>query len=1018
LLEYLKIYLNALNMNKKITHFLTVLLLLMITHLAVGQTTVSGVITDKQFGEPLIGANIKVKNELIGTVTDIDGNFSLTVDLPTPFTLVISYIGYTPIEKEVTTTELGIAIVLEEEGVLVNEVVVSASRVEERILESPVTIEKMDPIAIKQAATADYYDAIANLKGVQSTSGSLSLTSINTRGFGSISNTRFVQLMDGMDNAAPLLNFPTGNVVGISELDIHSVELIPGAASALYGANAFNGILLMTSKNPFDYQGLSAQVKVGMTNGNNMESPKPQNTVAARYAKSFAKNKLAFKANISYMRATDWIATNYTEGRQIGAITDPPVLGSEGFDGLNTYGDETQVGPVPSAFYAGLLAPAYAENADLLAALAPEGADLSLEGLTNSLRNLRTLDIRRTGIREADLLETERASSFKVDGALHYRPNDKIEISYSYRRGQGDGVYQGSERYALRKFNQQFHKFEITGDEFFVRAYTSMTDDGDSYNLAALGGFVNEAFIPTAPRTSGPLAGTSWLTHFLGAYGLLGLLYTDFNGMNLSDADHLNATRIARQVADGNITNSGDAIFVNLLRGVIGTEESIPQPGSEAFENTVNNVRDQLLPNGAGFIDNSRLYNVEFNYNFKKLFDVVDLQVGAQWRQYDLFTQGTVFLEDPDGDGINERIHINEYGAYTQIGKKFFDERLKLQASARFDKNQNFKGQVSPRVSVVYTAGQAKMHNVRASWQTGFRNPATQDQYIFFPSSSGILIGSTESNAARFGIHNGGAYTESSYAAAQAAAAQGNPNAADLLEVANIPYVQPEKLNAAEIGYKGVVKNKLMFDFNAYFNVYTNFMVEQTVVTKTGVNVGGVYYQGADNIFANDSTVAQFRTVSRFRPTLNAPGKIKSYGTALGIAYKLPKGFRILASYNYDNFFYNKAEFNEDFEPQFNLALHKWQIGLSNQNIVKGFGFDIQYRWSSETDYQSSYANALIPAYGVLNAQVSYQIPKIKTTVKLGGQNLLRTEYQTNPGGPTIGWQYYVGFTFDQLLPQ
>jgi iron complex outermembrane receptor protein len=1001
-------------MYKKVTHLMTVLLLLLITNGAIGQTTITGVVTDKQYNEPLIGANVKVKDALIGTVTDLDGKFTLSVDQPTPFILVFSYIGYSPIEKEITGSEFNISVVLEEEGVLVNEVVISASRVEEKIMESPVTIEKMDPITIKQAATADYYDAIANLKGVQSTSGSLSLTSINTRGFGSISNTRFVQLMDGMDNAAPLLNFPTGNVVGISELDIHSVELIPGAASALYGANAFNGILLMTSKNPFDYQGLSAQVKVGMTNGNNMESPKPQNTVAARYAKSFAKDKLAFKMNVSYMRATDWIADNYTEGRQIGAITDPPVLGSEGFDGLNTYGDETQVGPVPSAFYAGLLAPAYAENADLLAALAPEGADLSLQGLTNSLSKLRTLDIRRTGLKEEDLLETERASSFKVDGALHYRPTDKLEISYSYRRGQGDGVYQGSERYALRKFNQQFHKLEITGEEFFVRAYTSMTDDGDSYNLAALGGYVNEAFIPTAPRTSGPLAGTSWLTHFLGAYGLLGLLYTDFNGENLSDENHLNATRIARQVADGNITNSEDALFVNLLRGVIGTDEVIPLPGSEAFENTVNNVREQLLPNGAGFIDNSRLYNVEFNYNFKKLFDFVDLQVGAQWRQYDLFTQGTVFLEDPDGDGVNERIHINEYGAYAQIGKKLFDERLKLQASARFDKNQNFKGQVSPRVSVVYTAGEAKMHNVRASWQTGFRNPATQDQYIFFPSSSGILIGSTEANAGVFGIHNGGAYTESSYAAAIAALRAGDQNAKDLLVVADIPYVQPEKLNAVEIGYKGIVKNKLLLDFNAYFNVYTDFMVEQTVVTKTAVTVGGITYQGADNIFAGDPNT----TVSRFRPTLNATGKIKSYGTAVGLAYKLPKGFRLTGSYNYDNFFFNEEEFNEDFEPQFNLALHKWQIGLSNQNIVKGFGFDIQYRWSSETDYQSSYGNALIPQYGVMNAQVSYQIPKIKTTVKVGGQNLFRTEYQTNPGGPIIGWQYYVGFTFDQLLPQ
>ena len=1001
-------------MNKFFTQLFLTISLLLFSQFTFAQTTVSGVLTDLDTEETLIGANVTVKGETIGTVTDIDGNFTLTVTIAPPFIIVFSYLGYSSQEMEITGDQAGILILLQEEGILVNEIVISASRVEERILESPVTIEKMDPIAIKQAATADYYDAIANLKGVQSTSGSLSITSINARGFGSISNTRFVQLMDGMDNAAPLLNFPTGNIVGISELDIHSVELIPGAASALYGANAFNGILLMKSKNPFDYQGFSAQVKVGMTNGYNMETPEPYNTLSARYARAFAKDKLAFKLNVSYLRATDWIADDYTTGRTTAGVSDPAGPGEDAFDGLNTYGDETQVF-VPSFFYAGLLAPTYAENADLLGALAPDDADLSIAGLTASLTNLPAADIRRTGIKEEDMLESTRASSFKVDGALHYRPNEKLEISYSYRRGSGDGVYQGAERYALRKFVQEFHKFEFSGDEFFVRAYTSITDDGDSYNLSALGGFANEAFIPTSPRnpTDNPgidpsLYGTSWLTHYLGAYGLMGLLYTDFNGLNISESDQISAERIARQVADGQITNSGDALLVNVLRGVIGTDEVIPAAGSDEFLATLQATRERSLPSGAGFIDNSRMYNVEFNYNFKNLFDIFGLQVGAQWRQYDLFTDGTVFLEDPDGDGVNERIHINEYGAYAQISKKIFNERLKLQASARYDKNENFKGQVSPRVSAVYTAGQKKMHNIRASWQTGFRNPATQDQYIFFPSSAGTLLGSVEANAAPFGIHNGGAYTTSSLAAAQGA---GDPS---LLVVIDIPYVEPEKLTAFEIGYKSVIARKLLIDFNTYFNIYKDFMVEQTVAVKNGVTVGGVYYQGADNVFSGD--IAGGTSVAVFRPTFNAPGKIKSFGTALGLAYKLPKGFRITASYNYDDFKLDEADFDDDFTPQFNLAQHKWQAALSNQNLVKGFGFNITYRWNSMNHYESSFAITDLPAYGVLGGQVSYKIPKIKTIVKVGGQNLLRTEYQTNPGGPTIGWQYYVGFTFDQLL--
>src|SRR5437764_4827966 len=84
-----------------------------------------------------------------------------------------------------------------------------------------------------------------------------------TRGFAGSGNTRFNQLVDGMDNQAPGLNFSVGGVVGLTELDVDNMELLPGATSALYGPGGMNGTLLINSKNPFRYTGLSAQVKLG-----------------------------------------------------------------------------------------------------------------------------------------------------------------------------------------------------------------------------------------------------------------------------------------------------------------------------------------------------------------------------------------------------------------------------------------------------------------------------------------------------------------------------------------------------------------------------------------------------------------------------------------------------------------------------------------------------------------------------------------------------------------------------------
>ena len=256
-------------------------------------TSITGTVKDGGNDDPLAGVNIVVKGRVIGTISGTNGQYSLKVNQAPPFTLVFSFIGFATQEIEVTQATATIDVSLAEQTLLGQEVVVSASRVEESILHSPVTIEKMDLLAIRQSATPDFYDALSNVKGVQTNNGSLNLTSINTRGFATIANVRFVQLVDGMDTQTPLLNFPTGNIVGIGELDAESVELVPGAASALYGPNAFNGILIMKSKSPFDYQGLSAQVKGGITKSD-AGSSDPFMQYSLRYAKAF-NNKLAIK---------------------------------------------------------------------------------------------------------------------------------------------------------------------------------------------------------------------------------------------------------------------------------------------------------------------------------------------------------------------------------------------------------------------------------------------------------------------------------------------------------------------------------------------------------------------------------------------------------------------------------------------------------------------------------------------------------------------------------------------------
>jgi iron complex outermembrane recepter protein len=904
--------------------------ILLAATIAYAQTTVSGTVKDKATGETLAGVNIIVKGSVVGTITNARGEFRLSMNQAPPITLAFSFIGYASSEVQITdanTTDLDIT--LEEVTILGSEIVVTASRTDEPILKSPVTIEKVDLIAIQQTTAPDFFDALANVKGVQVNSGSLNFTQINTRGFATIANVRFVQLVDGMDTSAPLLNFPTGNIVAMSELDAESMELVPGAASALYGPNAFNGILMMKSKSPFEYQGVSAMFKYGMTTSDAQGESFPLYNFGVRYAKAF-NNKFAFKINFSLLQATDWTSNDYNTDRLRPEST-VNLSGTPNFDGLNLYGDETPI-PVPIGGTFG------------------------------------TLDLRRTGFREADILDNDDAKSMKADLALHYRITDRLELLYNYRYGGGSSIYQGTEKYALRDFTQQFHKLELKADNFFVRGYMTETKDGDSWNMSAQGGFMNEYYSPTASK---------WAPEYAQTYVLAMQGYVPGVPAGNPELAH----QAARTYAD----------------------RDRPAPGTPAFQQLVNSVRGNLFqrnPPGSSFVDNSRLYHGEFNYNFKQI-EAVDFMIGGNFRQYDLFSDGTVFNEDPEGDGNFERVKINEFGFYGQLAKTL-GESLRLTASLRYDKNENFDGQVTPRFSAVYTFNET--HNIRASFQTGFRNPDTQAQFIYFPATGGTLLGSTEANAARYGVHNGGAWTEASYNAYIASGGtlnqpDGTPNGGNpsLLVTANIPYVQPEQLKSFEVGYKGLFSTFLMVDLNAYYSNYTNFIGGEIVAVKVGTS-----HQG--------NPVAAGRLYS---PYVNKADDVNSYGVGLGLTYNFPKGYSFNGSYNYATFSTNEEG---DFRAGFNTPENRYSVGFGNRKVTKNFGFNLTYRWQESFLWESSFGRWDVPEFGVFDAQVSYKIPSIKTMAKIGGTNLLGGDYRTNFGAPFVGQQFYISLTFDEFL--
>ena len=889
----------------------------------VAQTTVSGTVKDAKTGDLLPGANIKISRKSVGTSTDFDGNFVLEVADKPPFTLEISMLGFKTKKIEITKNNQKVAAVLTENETSLDEIVVSASRTPERIMESPVTVERMDSRAIKNTSAPSFYDGLENLKGVDVNTNSLTFKSVNTRGFATFSNTRFMQLVDGMDNSSPALNFALGNLLGMSELDVKTVELLPGASSALYGANAFNGIMFMTSKSAFDDQGISISLKGGITSqeaaGDNQFTD-----FNIRMAHVFS-DKFAAKATLAVLQGTDWFATDYrnTSGGEMIAGTRES---DRNYNGVNVFGDEV------SANIRGV-----AQTLEGLG-LIPGGASALIP----------SENISRKGYYERDLMDYA-VSSVKFGASLNYRPfgDDRLEVIWNSKVGTGDTQYLGGQKYSIQNFLMQQHKLEVKGKNFFIRGYTTAENAGDSYNTLFAAININRAWKDDS----------TWFGQYTGAYlgGTLAGLTSD------------QAHAVARQTADTGRFEPGSPEYI------------------AAFDKITS---DPDLLTGAKFRDETKLYHGDANYNFQDVIDFAEIQVGTSYRRYSLNSFGNIFT---DADGP---INYDEYGVYTQAQKNFLDEdRLKLTASLRYDKAQNFEGNFSPRVSFAYAAGENKNQNFRASFQTGFRNPTTQDQYIGLDVGSAILVGGVEENQDRYSTTfqdaSGVSYTltgrdayENSYTLASGGTVK-----------ADVDFVKPEKVTAYEIGYRGLLeagKQRITLDLSVYYNQYEDFIANKNVIVP--YNATGGY------------KVFQLYT--------NSAADINSYGATIGLNTKVLNGFSLGLNYTLAQFDFDQAS-DPDFEAGFNTPEHKVKLQFGKTDLFKNFGFNINARWQDEYRWESTFVDGTIESRTVIDAQINYSVPRIKSIFKLGGANLTGQEYLSAPGVGAIGSQYYLSWTIN-----
>ncbi len=746
--------------NTRFSIFIVLIALLLSSKLE-GQSTIKGEILDERDNEPLIGANVIIKGSDEGTITDYDGEFILKTDRSFPLILIVSYIGYTELEIQLDAANEGLVFKLNENTILTDVVEVTSQRISDKQKQSPLTVESMDILAIKETPSANFYDGLGALKGVDLTTASLGFTIVNTRGFNSTSPVRSLQIIDGVDNQSPGLNFSLGNFVGSPELDVLKVDLIVGASSAYYGPNAFNGVIDMRTKNPFYHKGLSAVVKVGERNLYDM---------SFRYADAIKnKNgveKFAFKINFAYMQANDWEATNYDSLYQ----SDVGVSNPGGYDAVNIYGDEN--------------------------------TDNSRNFLTSTSLRLDYPGMgifHRRGYKEVEVVDYG-TRNIKANMALHYKLWDDVEIIGGANYGEGTTVYQGDNRFSLKGIKFFQAKLELQKpNKFFIRSYMTTEDAGESYDAYFTALLLQKAAKINSKWTN------NYITHWRNTYKDRVEAFEGYPSTTVFPFDVEAQEAVLSQNLDSLFAWSMETQnFVNQNDNpIIGNP--FLEPGTPEFEAEYNRITSTLpsdsINPGTRFYDKSDLYHVHGEYRFTPTFS--DIVVGSNYRKYTPDSRGTIFQ-----DTMGRKITNWEYGIYAGIEKKFVNNQLKLNLTGRMDKNQNFDYLFSPAVSLVYTPNENQY--LRISFSSAIRNPTLTDQYLYYNVGRAILLGNVDGVDSLVTIES---LVDYFYTL--------DP---DTLVYFNEPGIQPEKVKTFEIGYRATLFNKIWIDAGYYYSFYDDFI--------------------------------------------------------------------------------------------------------------------------------------------------------------------------------------------------
>jgi len=301
-------------MHKRIQLFS--FLLLLCSFAISAQSTITGTVVDET-GEPLIGVTIMPKESATyGTVTNIDGNYSIKVEKEAT-ALIFKYVGFKDAEQAINGQSV-IDVTMLADNFMLDQVVVSASKRKEKILNAPASVSIITSERITNQTSLTAVDNLKKTPGVDVMTTGLVSSNVNIRGFNDIFSGSMLTMVDNRIGRVPSLRVNAFQLIPGNNYDIDKMEVVRGPGSALYGPNAADGVLHILTKSPLDIDGTqetTLSFTAGLRRTLDRDWPTGSSVKSGEWQPVFKpavrtaiklNDKVGLKLSAKYMQGTDW----------------------------------------------------------------------------------------------------------------------------------------------------------------------------------------------------------------------------------------------------------------------------------------------------------------------------------------------------------------------------------------------------------------------------------------------------------------------------------------------------------------------------------------------------------------------------------------------------------------------------------------------------------------------------------------------------------------------------------------